>query len=327
MIRNFTRRSVSSVITLWLVTLIVFFLLRVMPGDAVIGALSQSPGEGFFSAEQIDARRHELGLDRSWPEQYATWLYNIVRLDLGRSMTSGASITDELGYRFMVTLEIAIIATLLIVFVGVPTGVMAAARPGSIIDLVTRSFALTLLALPAFWVGLSAILVLAAWFGYFAPPDYAQLWQNPLQNLQQIGPAAVVLALGPMAVLARVTRTVTIEAMGRDYVRAARAKGLSEAVLLWRHAFRSVAPHALTVLGAQVVFLMGGAVVVEQVFNLPGIGRALVDAVLTRDYTTVQFMVIVFAITALTVNLIIDLVHIYLDPRISSISTDKATGT
>ncbi len=327
MIRNFTRRSVSSVITLWVVTLIVFFLLRVAPGDAVIGALSQSPGEGFFSAEQIDARRHELGIDRSWPEQYATWLYNIVRLDPGRSMTSGAPITDELGYRLIVTLEITIIATLLIVFIGVPAGVMAAGRPGTIIDLAIRSFMLTLLALPAFWVGLSAILAMAAWFGYFTPPDYAQLWQNPLRNLQQIGPAAAVLAIGPTAVLARVTRVVTIEAMYRDYTRVARAKGLSEGALLWRHAFRSVAPHSLTVLGAQVVFLMGGAVVVEQVFNLPGIGRGLVDAVLPRDNTPVQFMDFVFAITALTANLIIDLVHIYLDPRVSSISTVKARET
>ena len=179
-----------------------------------------------------------------------------------------------------------------------------------------RGAALSFLALPAFWVGLLLILALASWFGYFLAIDYVAPWVDLWRNLQQVGPAALVLALRPAGLLTRIVRSSTIEALALDHVRTARAKGVGEAAVVWRHAFRTAAPHALTVLGTQVVFLLGGAVVVEQLFNLPGLGRSIAAGVLARDYPMVQFLVLTFGAVAIVTNLAVDAIHGLLDPRV-----------
>ncbi len=315
------RRAALMLATLWLLTLLAFALLRVAPGDAALAALAQSPGEGFLTAEQLESRRHALGLDRSYVRQYADWMWGLARLDAGRSIASGLPVFEELAPRYAVTLELAAVTVLLTTAFAVPAGILAAYRSGTWIDRAVRAAALSALAVPSFWVGLIVLLTLAAWFGYFSAIDYAPPTADLWRNLQQIGPAAVVLALRPAGLLTRVVRSTTVEALALDHVRAARAKGVGEVAVVWRHAFRTAAPHVLTVLGAQAVYLLGGAVVVEQVFNLPGLGRSVAAGVLARDYPTVQFLVLAFGAVAMAVNLAVDLLHGALDPRVRSTAT------
>ncbi|MEX0761172.1 MAG: ABC transporter permease [Dehalococcoidia bacterium] len=310
------RRFALSLITLWLVTVVAFVLLRVAPGDAVLAAMAQAPGEGTLTAGQIEAQRAALGLDRSYPVQYVTWTADLLRLDPGASMATGAPVWDETAPRLAVTIQLALLTIVIIVLVGCVLGVTAARYRGSRIDTAVRSIALAGLSTPAFWLGLLVVVAVAAWTGRFIAGAYSPLWDDPWRNLQHVGPAALVLAVRPAAVLTRVVRTSTAEALGSEYARAARARGLSESRLAWMHAFRSAMLPAVTVMGAQVVFLLGGAVLIEQVFGLPGIGRALVSAVMSRDYTMVQFLVLVFAVVAVVVNLVIDLLYARLDPRV-----------
>jgi len=315
------RRAALTLVTLWAVTLLAFVLLRVAPGDAALAALAQSPGEGFLTSEQLESRRHALGLDRPYVRQYADWLWALVRLDAGRSLASGIPVLEELAPRCAVTLELAAFTTVLVVGFAVPAGLLAASRRGTWTDRAVRAAALSFLALPAFWIGLLLILALASWFGWFQAVDYAAPSADLWRNLQQIGPAALVLALRPAGLLTRVVRASTIEALALDHVRTARAKGVGEAAVVWRHAFRTVAPHALTVLGTQVVFLLGGAVVVEQLFNLPGLGRSIAAGVLARDYPMVQFLVLAFGVAAIVTNLAVDAAHSFLDPRVRDTQT------
>lgn len=310
------RRLLLALVTVWLVTIVVFLLLRVAPGDAVVAAIAQAPGEGTLTADQIDARREALGLNRAYAVQYFDWLGDLMRLDAGRSLVSGASIWSELRPRFAVTAELALISMLLIGIAGPAAGVLAAAFRGRLIDRIVRGAALGLMSLPQFWVGLVVILVLAGWFGYFRAVEYQPFWQAPWRNLEQVGLPALVLALRPAALLARVVRTSMLDALEADFVRTARSKGLDERTVLVRHVFRAAMLPALTVLAAQVVFLLGGAVVIESVFNLPGLGRALALGVSLRDYPLVQFLVLTFAVAAVVVNLVVDLAYTRLDPRV-----------
>jgi len=318
------RRGAVMLITLWAVTLLAFVLLRVAPGDAALGALARSPGEGFLTPDQIEARRHALGLDRTYMNQYLDWLWGLVRLDAGRSLASGIPVLEELAPRFAVTLELAALTTLLVAGLAVPAGLIAASRAGSWVDRGVRAAALSFLALPSFWVGLLLLLALASWFGFFRAVDYAAPSVDLWRNLQQVGPAALVLALRPAGLLTRVIRASSIEALAADYVRAARARGVGEAAIVWRHVLRTAAPHAVTVLGAQVVYLLGGAIVVEQLFSLPGLGRAMASAVLARDYPVVQLLVLAFGVVAISVNLAVDMAHGLLDPRVRG--ADAAGG-
>ena len=310
------RRLGLSVLALWIVTVIIFLLLRVAPGDAVIAAMAQAPGEGTLTLEQIEARREALGLNRPYVVQYIDWLGDIARLDAGVSLASGASVWSELRPRFAVTLELAALTAVLVAVAGPVLGLTAAARRGAWPDRLIRGFTLAALSLPQFWVGLVAILALASWFGYFRATEYWTLWEAPLRNLEQVGLPALVLSLRPIALLVRVVRASALDVLGSDFVRTARAKGLDERPVMVRHVLRSALLPAFTVFAAQVVFLLGGAVVIESVFNLPGLGRALVLGVSLRDYPVVQFLVLVFAVVALAVNFAVDLAYARLDPRV-----------
>jgi len=310
------RRAALLLVTLWAVTVLAFVLLRVAPGDAALAAVARSPGEGSLTSEQLESRRRALGLDRPYARQYIDWLASTVRLDAGRSHASGIPVLEELAPRYAVTLELAALTTLFVVGFAVPSGLLAARACGAWIDRAVRTVALSFLCLPAFWVGLLAILALSSWFDWFRAVDYASPTADLWRNLQQIGPAALVLSLRPAGLLTRIVRSSTLEVLTQDHVRGARARGVSGASVLWRHAFRIAAPHVITVLGTQVVLLLGGAVVVEQVFNLPGLGRSVAAAVLARDYPMVQFLVLVFGAVAVSINLAVDLAHGMLDPRV-----------
>ncbi|MCH7735667.1 MAG: ABC transporter permease [Chloroflexi bacterium] len=310
------RRLALAILTLWLVTIIIFVLLRVAPGDAVVAAIAQAPGEGALTVEQVDERREALGLNRPYIVQYADWIGDLATFDSGTSLATGGSVWDDVAPRISVTLELAVFAGLITALLGPTLGMAAAMNAGRPIDHGIRALTVGLMSLPQFWVGLVVVIALASWFGYFRAVEYADLWDDPQRNIEQTLLPALILALRPAALIARVVRASALDIVSSDYVRASRARGLAPGTVAWRHVFRNAMLPGLTVLGAQMVFLLGGAVVIESVFNLPGLGRGLVLGVSLRDYPLVQFMVIGFAATAILINLGVDLAYARLDPRI-----------
>ncbi len=301
---------------MWLLSVVVFIILRMAPGDAAVAALARAPGEGALNVEQLGAKRRELGLDRAWPVQYAAWAADIARLDAGRSAATGLPVLDEIVPRLWVTAELVLLTLALVAALGLGLGGLAAAQRGRAADVAARALALVSLSAPAFWVGLLLIIAVASWTGIFIASSFVPLFDHPAANLRTLGAAALVLSIRPAALVARVVRVSTVDALAQDFVRAARARGLSERAVLWRHAFRSASLPALTVLGAEAVYLLGGSVVIEQLFGLPGIGRAVAAGVLERDYPLVQFATLMFGGAALTVNLVADVAYARLDPRV-----------
>ena len=316
MTRYLVRRAVLSAITIWVVTLIAFVLMRVAPGDAVLAAMARSPGEGTLSAQQMEQRRADLGLDRSYPVQYIAWLGGLTRLDAGKSLVSGIPVSEEVAPRIAVTIELSLLALALAGVTGAVTGVIAAGARGGRFDAGASVVSMAGLSAPAFWLGLLVVLALAIWADLFVAAGYRPIWDDPAGNLLRMIPAAAVLAVRPGALIFRVVRTATVEVLGSDFVRTARAKGLGRTRILWGHAFRASALPGLTVLGAQTVFLLSGSVVIEQVFGLPGLGRLLTDGVLSRDYPVVQFLVMLFGLFAVVANLAVDFAYSRLDPRV-----------
>ncbi len=309
------RRAALSALTLLLITIIAFILMRVAPGDAVLAAMARAPGEMSLSAEDIESRRAALGLDRSYPAQYLSWMGGLARLDAGRSITSGIPVGSEVAPRIAATIELALLSTLIAGLTGTFAGAIAAWKGGRF-DLVCRTLALAGLSAPAFWLGLIVVIALAVWANVFIASGYAQPWEDAWANFTRMGPAALTLAVRPAALVFRVVRISTAGVLGSDFVRAARARGLSESAILWGHAFRASALPGLTALGAQAVFLLSGSVVIEQVFGIPGLGRSLTEGVLTRDYPLVQFLVLLFGIFALLANFAVDVLYMKLDPRV-----------
>lgn len=312
-------RLALSLVTLWLVSVAAFVLMRVAPGDAATASLALSPGEASLSLDQLERRRHELGLDRPYVVQYVDWMGDLLRLDPGRSAASGLPVISEVRPRLGVTMELATITVAMVAVLGAGSGLLAAAARGGWVDVFVRAFALIGLSTPAFWMGLIAIIALASWANVFVAASFTPLWEDPWVNLQAVLPAAAVLAVRPAALVARVARSTVSETLSQDFIRAARARGLNEAAVLWRHAFRAAALPVVTVIGVEALFLLGGAVAVEQVFGLPGIGRALVAGVIERDYPLVQFLLVLFGAFAVAVSLVVDVTCAWLDPRLRAV--------
>ena len=310
------RRLVLGLLTLWLVTLASFVLLRMAPGDAVSAALATSPGEGGLSQAQIDRQRQELGLDRTWFEQYGSWLGDMVRFDGGTSLATSRPVFDHLGQRALVTLELALFTVLFAALFGITAGMAGARKAGTALDTGVRILAFVTLSVPTFWIALVMVIAVASWTGHFLAMGFVPYSVTPAANLSSILPAALVLALRPAAILARMTRASTLEAMQSQSFLFARSKGIALGDAVRKHAFRTALLPVVTVIGAETVFLLGGAVVVEQVFGLPGLGRSLVSAVLARDYPVVQALVVIFAISAVALNLLVDAAYVLLDPRL-----------
>ena len=315
--RYLASRLLLTLVGLWLVTVVIFLVLRVAPGDAVLAAAAQAPGEATLTLSQIESQRAALGLDRSYPVQYANWIADLLTMDSGRSVVTGRSVWDELAPRIAVTAELAFIASLLSAVLGVSLGLIAATRRGSRVDAVIRWGSLFALSVPQFWLGLITIIFVASWLGYFFwATEYAHFWSDPLRNAEQVMIPAIILAMRPTALIARVTRNAALDVLSSDYIRATRARGLPPRLITIRHVLPAALIPVTTVFGGQIVFLLGGAVVVESVFNLPGLGRALIDGVAFRDYPLLQFLVTALAVVAASVNLLVDFAYTLLDPRV-----------
>ena len=308
------KRLLLMVPTLLGVATLVFLLLRVLPGDVVLLRLA---GEGGKVADEVlRAERARLGLDHALWRQYVDWIWGLVRGDLGLSMWTGRPVAQEIRIRMTLSVELTILATLLAVAVSIPLGTLAALRRATWVDYLLRVFSISGLSLPSFWLAVLIVLMLLRLFAWSPPLTFTAFWQDPVANLSQLIWPALVVGFRSAALSARMMRSSLLEVLGDDYIRTARAKGLSERAVVSRHAVRNALLPVITVVGLESAVILGGLVVTEQVFNLNGLGKLLLEAVTRRDYTLTQALVMLSASTFVVMNLLVDLCYAWLDPRI-----------
>jgi peptide/nickel transport system permease protein len=308
------KRLLLMVPTLLGVATLVFLLLRVLPGDVVLLRLA---GEGGKVADEVlRAERARLGLDHALWRQYVDWVWGLVRGDLGLSMWTGRPVAQEIRIRMTLSVELTILATLLAVAVSIPLGTLAALRRATWVDYLLRVFSISGLSLPSFWLAVLIVLMLLRLFAWSPPLTFTAFWQDPVANLSQLIWPALVVGFRSAALSARMMRSALLEVLGDDYIRTARAKGLSERAIVRRHAVRNALLPVITVVGLESAVILGGLVVTEQVFNLNGLGKLLLEAVTRRDYTLTQALVMLSASTFVVMNLLVDLCYAWLDPRI-----------
>lgn len=308
------KRLLLMIPTLVGVAVIIFMLMRVVPGDIVEVRFA---GESAFAQkENLDKERTRFGLDQPIWKQFLQWMWGIVRLDFGTSMWTGAPIIQEIRLRFVLSLQLAVMATIIAVLLAIPLGVVAALRQDTWVDYVVRVFSIAGLATPSFWLGILFIIALLVIFRWLPPMVYTPFWVNPWQNLAQLIWPAMAVGYRYSAVATRMTRSAMLEVLREDYIRTARAKGLWERLILSRHALKNAMLPVLTVIALEFAFLMGGLVVTEQVFNLNGLGLLFVESVAHRDYTLTQALVLLVAFVFIFVNFLVDLMYAWLDPRI-----------
>jgi len=304
------RRIGISLLTLFIATVVVFVGVRALPGDPAVAMSAESA-----SPRALQAIRVQYGLDKPLPVQYVNWIGHALRGDLGHSPKTGLSVAQTLVQRVPITLELTLLALLVAIVIGIPIGILAAVRRGTIADYVASTTALGGLSVPHFWLGILFILLFAVHLGWLPASGFVPL-TSPLENLQHMLMPAVVLGIGLAAVVMRQMRSAMLESLGADYVRTARAKGLSERSVVGVHALRNSLVTVVTVVGLQLGALISGAVVTEQIFLVPGIGKLTIDSVFSRDYPSLQGVVLVTATGYILANLLVDLAYSVLNPRI-----------
>jgi peptide/nickel transport system permease protein len=314
MIRYVWRRLLLALLTLLGVAVLIFVMLRVVPGDVV--ELKLRGEGGAVTQDVIEHERARLGLDQPLPAQFAAWMRGLATFDLGKSMWTERPVAEEISLRFSLSLELALLTMLVSVAIALPLGTVSALLRDSWVDYVVRFVSIAGLAVPSFWLGMLIILFLLGVFGWLPPITFVPLWQDPLTSLLQLIWPALAVGYRYSAIVTRMLRSSIIEVMSEDYIRTARAKGLWERLVIGRHALRNALLPTTTVIGLEFAFLIGGLVVTEQVFNLNGLGRLFVQAVSHNDFTLIQGLVMVIATVAILVNLAVDLIYATLDPRI-----------
>jgi peptide/nickel transport system permease protein len=293
------------------ISLVVFALVHLIPGDVVQILLGTSA-----SQQQIETLRRLFGLDQPLPVQFADWFGHVVRGDLGTSLRTNRPVLPDLVARFGVTVQLTLCSMLVALVVAIPLGIASAARRGHLSDAAARLLALIGLSIPNFWLGTLLILFASLAIGWLPPVGFVSLVDNPGLGVQTLLLPSIALGTALAAFVMRMLRSSLLEVLGQDYVRTAYAKGLRDRTVLYTHALKNAFIPVLTVIGIQLGYLLGGAVVVEQVFSLPGLGRFLLDAIYTRDYPIVQGGVLFIALVFSLVNLVVDVLYASLDPRI-----------
>ena len=300
--------------TVLLITIIVFVVMRLLPGDICLAILSD--GEGNFTQEELQECRVELDLDKNLTLQYFDWIGGVFQGDFGDSLWFKAPVMRELGDRIPVTVQLAVMSMLLAIVVAVPLGIVSAIKPDSWIDYAARTFTLLGISIPNFLAAILMVLFLIRVFDWLPPLGYEKLWENPGLNLQQMIFPALALGFYEMAFIARVTRSSMLEIIREDYMRTARSKGLSETVVLLRHGLKNAFLPVLTTSGWIFARLFGGTVIIETIFLVPGMGRILIESIFQRDYTMIQAEIVIIGVFIVAINLVVDLLYGWLDPRI-----------
>ena len=309
------RRCLQSVVVLVLVTLMLFLMMRLLPGDPIVMYMSMRDVEG-ASQEQIDTLRKEFGLDKPVMVQYLRWMNGAVRGDLGRSIVSRDSVSAELKRRFPITLYLSFLSLLLSIVLSIPMGVVSAMKRGTWLDTLVTTMANLGVTVPVFWLGILLVYAFGLYLGWLPVFGYTSPFENFRLSMKQAIMPVFCLAVFSIASSMRQTRSSMLEVIRQDYIRTARAKGMKEAVIVTRHALKNALIPVVTLTGMTVRYLFGGAVLVETVFNIPGMGRLTVDSIMAQDYPVVQGAVLVIALTILLSNLIVDISYGWLDPRI-----------
>ena len=307
------RRLLAVVPTLLAVLFIVVLLTRLIPGNVVDVLLSDQP-QGNSKADRA-AIEHRLGLDDPIYVQFAKYTANVARGDFGRSLWSQKPVAETIFSRLPVSLELAVMSLGFSIVAAIGIGILSAIRQGSVLDYVLRSAAVAALSVPSFAIATVVIVLPALWFGWTPPLFYKSFGEDPSAHLLHLVTPAVIIGLGS-ASLMRLTRTAMLEVLRQDYIRTARAKGLVGRVVIFRHALKNAMIPVVTLLGLQVSVAISGSVVMEQMFNIPGLGRLLIDALAVRDYPTIQAVTLITAVGVILVNLLVDISYVFFDPRI-----------
>jgi peptide/nickel transport system permease protein len=309
------RRILLMIPTLLGAVTLIFLIMRLLPGDVALYILG-SDESSEMNREALQRIRSELGLDQPLIVQYGEWVWKALRFDFGNSYWTRQPVIEELGRRYPMTASLAFLSLTLGTLIAIPIGVLSALRQDTLVDYGARIFTIAGLSLPSFWLAILIILGLVHYFRWLPPLDYAPFWVDPWLNFKQLFFPALATGYRLSAIGARMTRSSVLEVLREDYVRTARAKGARERVVVLRHALKNALLPVITILGIELLVLFGGLIVVETVFTIPGIGRFLVDAIVHRDYPSIQALVFVFAAFVLVINLLVDIVYAILDPRI-----------
>ncbi len=311
------RRLLLMIPTLIGATMLVFLIMRIVPGDIAFALLAGEQGAAEVDPATLEKLREELGLNRTLVAQYWDWVSGLPLGDLGDSMWNRLPVGDEIWHRFPLTIQIAIMAVAMGFVAGVPLGIMSALKHNTWIDHVSRITAVIFLAFPSFWLGLLILLITVRAFHWMPPLGHHNLWEEPFTNMKQLIFPSLVLASHQMALVARMTRSTMLEVLREDYIRTARAKGLAEPLVIWRHVMKNSMIPVITLVSVSVGRLLAGTVVMETVFTVPGIGSFLIHSITVRDYTATQAVIFLLAGAFVLINLIVDISYGWLDPRIS----------
>ncbi|MBW1689979.1 MAG: ABC transporter permease [Deltaproteobacteria bacterium] len=309
--RFFIRRLLILIPTFLGITLVVFATMKLIPGDPIIALLQDN-----YTEELAAELRSKLGLDRPLPIQYAIWLRDLVSGDWGTSIISKEPVRDEILRRLPVTIELLTLALFFALLISIPIGIISAKRRNTLIDYSAMSFAMLGISLPEFFLGALFLLFFALGLQWFPATGYVPFFEDPVNNLRHLVLPALTLGMTRAALIARLVRNSMLEVIRQDYIDTARAKGLSEFVVINKHALKNALIPTVTVVGLQIGYLIGGAIIVESLFAIPGIGSFGIDGILQRDYPMVQAFTVVAASGFIISNLVVDIVYTFLDPRI-----------
>jgi peptide/nickel transport system permease protein len=305
------KRLVSMIPVLILVSVAIFSLIHLTPGDPVVAMLGEEA-----TPQARDQLRRALGLDQPLPLQYVNWVTHVLSGDLGRSIRTNQPVSQAITERLPITIELAVLALTISLSIALPAGIIAATRRGSLADICSTLFSLLGVSMPGFLLAVFLVYVFSLWLRWLPPIGYIPALQDPVGNIKGMIMPAISLGAFAAAAVARLTRSTLLEVLGQDYIRTGRAKGLNESAVIRRHALKNAMIPVVTVVGLQLGNLLGSAIVTETIFALPGIGRLVVDSIFQRDFPIVQGVVLYLALIFLAVNLMVDLLYAYLDPRI-----------
>jgi len=308
------RRLLSLVIVMSIVGVIVFTLMYVAPGDpaaVMLGPLA--------SPDDVARLREQLGLNQPLPIQLGRWAIRVVQGELGESIFLNQPVTTSIAQRVEPTLALTVLSLIVAIGLGVPFGIISAVRTGTVIDQTFAVLAVLGVSMPEFWLAINLMLLIGQYLGWLPVAGYTPLWESPLQWLRSLVLPALAIGLVQSALISRITRSAMLDVLSQDYIRTARAKGLSEGVVVYRHALQNALVQGVTVIGVVLAVLLSGAVVVETVFNIPGLGRLLITSVLRRDYPVIQGIALLVSAVYVLVSLLIDILYVYLNPRIKYI--------
>jgi peptide/nickel transport system permease protein len=312
MISYIARRILISIPVLLLVTIIVFSLLHIVPGDPALQILGE-----WADPEAVKKLRHQLGLDKPVIVQYLHWLGDIVQGDFGMSLKTRRPVVDEMLERIPVTAQIALASWLVAIIIGLPTGIIAALKRNSLADAAATGFAITGVAMPSFWLGIILIYIVSVWLGWLPTSGFVRPSYDLGKSIELTILPAITGGTGMAAVIMRQVRSSLLEVMRQDYIRTAWAKGLTERLVVIRHALKNALIPVVTIVGLAMGYFLAGSVIIETIFSIPGMGRLAVEAIFQRDYLVVQAVVLLMSVAVIGCNLIVDVLYAYIDPRIT----------